>query len=261
MSAPTSTVPTLSTDRRSRPSMATLTKIELRKSWDTRAGMWLLIAIAGLTALIIVVALITASSSDETWDNFFGIPSIVQAFLLPVLGILLVTSEWSQRTGLTTFTLVPLRARIIQAKASAAVLLALAAVVFAGIVGAVVNLLGIATGGSGDWNLTSGHFGGIALLQVVNIMQGVAFGMLFLNSAAAIVVFYLLPIAWSILTNVVTSLHGVRDWLDLGTTSNPLSNGDRMDVTQWAQLGTSVLVWVALPLAVGIWRLLRSEVK
>ena len=40
----------------------------------------------------------------------------IMSLILPVLGILLVTSEWSQRTGLTTFALVPQRERVIVAK-------------------------------------------------------------------------------------------------------------------------------------------------
>lgn len=34
-----------------------------------------------------------------------------------------------------------------------------------------------------------------------------------------------------------------------------------MSGQQWGQLGTSVAVWVALPLTVGVWRVLRSELK
>ena len=41
--------------------------------------------------------------------------------ILPIIAILSVTSEWSQRTGLTTFTLVPHRGRVMLAKALAAV--------------------------------------------------------------------------------------------------------------------------------------------
>ena len=41
--------------------------------------------------------------------------------ILPLIAILAVTSEWSQRTGLTTFTLVPHRGRIIAAKAISSV--------------------------------------------------------------------------------------------------------------------------------------------
>ena len=39
--------------------------------------------------------------------------------LLPIIGILLVSSEWSQRTALITFTLVPKRMRVMSAKIAA----------------------------------------------------------------------------------------------------------------------------------------------
>lgn len=48
---------------------------------------------------------------------------------LPVIGIIAVTGEWSQRTALTTFTLVPRRWRIVVAKIVALALPALLAVV------------------------------------------------------------------------------------------------------------------------------------
>ena len=51
-----------------------------------------------------------------TYDNFGAAIGIPMALLLPVMAILSVTSEWSQRSGLTTFTLVPHRGRVIWAK-------------------------------------------------------------------------------------------------------------------------------------------------
>ena len=44
------------------------------------------------------------------------------AILLPVIAILAVTGEWSQRTGLITFTLIPHRGQVILAKALAAIM-------------------------------------------------------------------------------------------------------------------------------------------
>ena len=46
-----------------------------------------------------------------------------------MLGILLVTSEWGQRTGMVTFTLEPHRGKVIAAKVVAALVLGLLAVV------------------------------------------------------------------------------------------------------------------------------------
>ena len=42
------------------------------------------------------------------------------AMLLPVIGIMAATAEWTQRTGLVTFTLEPRRGRVVLAKALAA---------------------------------------------------------------------------------------------------------------------------------------------
>ena len=64
--------------------------------------------------------------------------------ILPMIAILSITSEWSQRTGLTTFTLVPHRSRIIPAKAFASVAIAIAADGVHLLIGAVGNLVGAA---------------------------------------------------------------------------------------------------------------------
>ncbi len=79
-----------------------------------------------------------------------GDTSQMVSVLLPVLGILLVTAEWSQRTALTTFTLVPRRERIIAAKAAAGVALAVAATVVCVAVCAVV-LVHADHGRAGRW--------------------------------------------------------------------------------------------------------------
>ena len=41
---------------------------------------------------------------------------------------------------------------------------------------------------------------------------------------------------------------------------NPLIEAD-VSGKEWAQLATSGLIWLALPLAIGMWRVLRAEVK
>ena len=34
-----------------------------------------------------------------------------------------------------------------------------------------------------------------------------------------------------------------------------------MSVTQWAQLGTTLALWLAVPLLVGLWRITRGEIR
>ena len=57
------------------------------------------------------------------------------------LGIMLVTSEWSQRTAMTTFSLEPRRMRIVTAKLLAGVTLTAFVIAFALVVGLICNLL------------------------------------------------------------------------------------------------------------------------
>ena len=83
--------------------------VELRKMADTRAGLWLLIAIgAGHRRDHDDLLLGRRPERPGLPATSSASPATPQGFLLPVLGILLITSEWGQRTALVTFTLVPL---------------------------------------------------------------------------------------------------------------------------------------------------------
>ena len=239
--------------------MTRLVKVELRKLADTRSGKWLLIAIGVITALIILVFFLTADRSDRTFLNFVGITATPQGFLLPVLGILLVTSEWSQRTALVTFTLMPVRGRVLLAKVLAALIAGLAAIVVALAVAAVATVLG---GADDAWaKIGADDLAKFGLLQVSGVLQGLAFGLLFLSSAAAIVTFFVLPTAFSIVAGLWGALEDAAPWVDLGTSQQPLFLGLDLSDEQWAQLGTSSLIWVVLPFVLGLVRVLRAEVK
>ncbi len=234
-----------------------LVGVELRKLYDTRAGMWLLISIVGITAAVMIIGALTMKSADKTLDNFMGLAGVPQGILLPILGIMAVTSEWSQRTGLTTFTLEPRRLRVMGAKIAAAVLLAIVALVI------VVALGGLlwALAGTGDWTLGAVQMGELLVGQVLGILFGLAFGMALLNTPAAIVAYFALPMAWSIALSIAGDrLEFFQRWFDTGTTTNPLFN-HHMDGEAWARLGVSHLVWVGIPLAIGLWRVLHREVK
>lgn len=261
MTATTNPPSPVSDQQVSRVPLARLCRVELRKSRDTRAGFWLLVAIAVITTALVVLFLIFGDGIDMTWENFLSATAFPQNVLLPVLGVLLATSEWSQRTGLVTFTLEPNRWRIAVAKIVASVVLGLAAVLLALAVSALATVVGGAFyDDGGAWDLSFGDFGDIVTAQLIAVLQGIAFGMLIMNTAASIVALFAVPLAWSILVNLVSALHGLRDWLDISTATEPLFE-HTMTSQAWAQLGTSVAFWVLLPLVLGTWRLLRREVK
>jgi ABC-2 type transport system permease protein len=183
------------------------------------------------------------------------------ALMLPVVGILAVTSEWSQRTGLVTFGLEPRRIRVAWAKLVSALLVGLAAFALSLVLAGIAHQSAITFRGiTGDWATDALLLLGAGGYVLLGVAQGVGFGMLFKNTPAAIVVFFVLPTAWSILGSMVSWLRDAAVWLDLNQTMQPLFDGS-LTGEQWAHLGTSVAVWVVAPLAVGIWRLTRAEVK
>jgi ABC-2 type transport system permease protein len=239
-----------------------LVRVELRKTYDTRAGLWLLISLALVTLAAGVLFLVFASEPvDLTMLNFVGLSSFFQALLLPVLGILVVTSEWSQRTGLVTFTLEPSRIRVLAAKTTAVIILALAAAVLAVAFSALMTALaGAFRDGGGDWNFGVYESAQLITQQLFYVLAGYALGTIFLNSAAAIVVSYILPLAFSILVGVIPGLEDAAPWLDKNTASEHLVTTDMVASDWWHVLVTSFW-WVWIPLALGVYRVVRSEIK
>lgn len=256
----------LDTSTTSRVPFARLVKVELRKSYDTRAGIWLLGITAFLSTLIMVIALIAVIVQDEaiSLNDFVSIGNFISGFLLPVLGIMLVTGEWNQRTAMVTFTLEANRGRVVGAKLVAGLLLALIVSLIATVAAVVVNGIYAAVQGDADW-----HFGilrllGFLLTQLIAMTTGFAFATLFLNTAAAIVVFFaysfLVPTILAIAAQFFDWVESIRPWIDFTQAQTPLFDA-KMHGEDWAHLLVSGLIWLGIPLALGLWRILRAEVK
>ncbi|MCZ2828913.1 hypothetical protein O2W14_08725 [Modestobacter sp. VKM Ac-2986] len=242
------------------PSLLRLTRVELRKSCDTRAGRWLLAVIALAAVATVALALFTGHDPLSLSDHL-EFAQLATSLLLPVLGILLVTSEWSQRTAMTTFTLVPRRSRVLTAKVLAASVLALLGVAATLVTSAVaVVLTPVVTDGAQDWSLGAAELGQVVLLQLVYVLSGVAFGMLLLSSPLAIVLYFVLPTVFTILVSTVGALDWVADWLDLTTASAPVFDGG-LDAQGWLQLATATALWLGLPMALGWLRVHRAEIS
>lgn len=244
-----------------RPSIGRLTVIELRKMADTRAGFWLLLVIAVIAAGMVVLQLFTGDDRSRNLTTIFSGTLMPVSVLLPVLGVLSATGEWSQRTALTTFTLVPVRARTVAAKLAAAVLLGAAFTTVCLAAAALGNLLiGPVADGDGSWTIRATLLGTAALYQVIGVVTGVAFGMLFMNTPLAIVANFLVPTVWGVLTALVTAVRPVGRWLDSGTTLAPLTSG-HLTGESWAKVAATVAVWAVLPLAAGCVRLARRDIS
>lgn len=233
-----------------------LVAIELRKSVNTRAGMWLMIVMAGISLVVVGAFAIWGPDEGHTFATFLGLTGTPLMMLLPIVGIMLATQEWSTRTGLVTFTLEPRRGLVVAAKLVASVVLGLlvlaAAFAAAGLVTALVG---------GEWSLTGISAGGMVLAMVIFVLQGAGFGLAFLNTPFAIVASLVLPTAWTIATSLISALQDIAPWLNLEQPVGLLMSGDDMTGESWAQLGTASLLWVGLPIAVGTWRVLTREIK
>jgi len=240
-----------------RPGLGRLVAVELRKMVNTRAGFWLQLATVAITALVVIARSVVGDAADHTFAAMLDVGVKPAAVLLPIAGILLVTSEWSQRTGMITFALVPMRSRVLGAKLIASLVLTAGMLVMAvGVVAA--GVLVASPGVDGSWSDVAPLIGQSAVYLGGGMLTGVAFGMVLLASAPAIVALFALPIAWT----AVASLSFFADaapWLDTRLALGPMPQ-EVMSTTQWAHAGTALALWMLLPLLIGTWRITRRGV-
>jgi ABC-2 type transport system permease protein len=215
------------------------------------------VAMVAITVVVVAVRSAVGDATDHTFAAVLDVAIQPAAVLLPIVGILLVTSEWSQRTGMITFALVPVRSRILGAKLIASLVLALVMLVMSVAVVAA-SVLVASPGVEGTWSDAATLIGQSAVYLTTGVVVGVAFGAILLASAPAIVALFALPIAWT----AVASLSFFADaapWLDTRLALAPLHE-EVLSATQWAQAGTALALWMLLPLLIGIWRITRREV-
>lgn len=240
-----------------RPSLARLIAVELRKMTDTRSGFWLPIGVAAVTLIGALIASANHSGHGGTLTHVLHVATQPAALLLPVMGVLLICGEWSERTKLTTFTLVPNRWRVIGAKLGASVLVSTLALVLCLLVTVVcVTLFGDAPGGAGSLPLAV-----IAqswLFLVAGMVMGFAFGAAILLSAPAIVAYLLLPTVWDAVVGGIHALSGLATWLDAADSLSPLTQ-QPLSVTQWAHALATFAVWIGIPIVIGASRIGRGD--
>jgi hypothetical protein len=241
-----------------RPGLGRLVAVELRKMVNTRAGFWLQVAVVAITVVVVAVRSVVGDAAEHTFASVLSVGLQPAAVLLPVAGILLVTSEWSQRIGMITFALVPVRSRVLGAKLLASIVLALATLVMSVAIVAAGVVLVASPGIDGTWSDAVALIGQSAVFLTTGMVVGVAFGAVLLASAPAIVALAALPITWT----AVASLSFFADaapWLDTRLALTPLHQ-EVLSATQWAHAGTALALWMLLPLAIGAWRITRREV-
>ena len=132
MTTTVSLLPAAGTARPTAPSLGTLTGIELRKSLSTRSGRSVATAAVTIGPLGVLLGSLTGDGTAPA-AMVLGFIGMLTALVLLALGVLSTAGEWTHKSVLTTFLLVPQRGRVLAAKVFA----------LAGL-GAVLAVLGVA---------------------------------------------------------------------------------------------------------------------
>jgi ABC-2 type transport system permease protein len=239
-----------------------LVSVEVRKALDTRAGRWFSGSIVLLSLAVVVIYAFAAPEDSRDFGDVIAVAGGVLGYFLPILLILMVTSEWSQRTGLTTFTLEPHRGRVVGAKLCGGLLLGAGLIVIAMAVAAIGTLIG-----GGDWSITADVLvKGFLVANLIGILTGFAIGMLLMNSPAAIVAYFIyslvLPIAVGILGSFQEWFADLAPWIEFNTAQGLMFQDEGAPSGELlAQLLVSGTIWLVVPFLLGLLRLLRAEPK
>ncbi|TFD63200.1 hypothetical protein E3T39_00365 [Cryobacterium suzukii] len=252
-----STTPAISVNSVSIP-FHRLIDVETRKFFDTLVGQMLTVV-----TIVLAIGIMTGFAwfMEPTVQGVIMISGAVLSILLPAMGILAVTSEWSHGTASTTFALEPRRVRIVAAKLFPPVIAtALTCAVLVGVAFVIIGAVAAARGVAADWTFDPAATAGWFVVNVILVLSGVALGTLILNAPAAIIFVVTSAMAWSLIAVSSTTGAAIASWLDIGTTTTALLDG-RATVDDLERIAISITVWVLLPLIVGAVRVVRREVR
>lgn len=276
MSAPMSAPPAGAPQRQQGPPAGAIAAIpfqrlvqaEVRKSYDTRASFWLLVATGAIVmiaeTLLLILALANAGTS--AFGDYLGFAAYASGVTLPVVGIMLVTSEWSQRTAMVTFALEPRRIRVVLAKLVVGLLLTFATLLIAVVIALGCTLVAtLAHPDQTEWGLNGLSVPGFVVTQCTAMIAGFALATLLLNTPAAIVLIFVyrfvVPGIFAALAALLGFFNSIWLWIDFQSAQAPVYDWSVDTGEEWGHLLTSGALWLVLPLVLGILRILRAEVK
>lgn len=235
-----------------------LVTIELRKAVNTRSGRVLIGAILLLAVLAIGWQLTHLPEGPAGLDGFLGAAASGVMLILPVIGVMAMTSEWTQRTALTTFTLSPRRIRVQLAKFVSAIVLSV--VVMTGVIGlafAGTALAGAVTDHTASYAEAGSQLAGAYLTVALQVVMGAAFGAVIAQTAVAILVFLIAPTAWTLAGPALFKDNA--QWLDVFGAFGRIAERDLGGMLP--ETLTAIGVWIVLPTIAGLWASSRREVK
>lgn len=245
-----------------------LVRMEFRKAIDTVASFWLVATILILVIMVegALLLIVLVEESRSSFADYVAIAQFISGWSLPVLAVMLVTTEWSQRTAMVTFAIEPRRLHVIAAKYVVAVLITLAATAAALVVGLLcTGLCELIQPDQTEWSTNAGTIAGFVVINVLAMSLGFGLGCLLLNTPAAIVAFFvyrILPlVAFAILAGIFDWFADIQPWISFEYAQGPLYEWDVDTAEEWGNLLVSGFIWLGLPMGIGLYRILKAEVK
>jgi ABC-2 type transport system permease protein len=234
-----------------------LLRAEWLKTTGARAARWLLAAAALSTIAAEAIPLLFPHNVKQSSPSYLSWAGLGLTRLLPVVLILAMTAEWSQRTAMSSFTQEPRRGRVLAAKIAIGLGVSLLGACFAL---AVSQLVVVAAHAAGRDIATGGNwpqFAGAVAFILLTAAIGIAFGALLHNTAGAIVTYFALGAAFNLFT--IPALEKAGHWVNAGETYGWVLNGEWSG--HGAQIATSTVLWIVLPLTFGVVRTLGRDVR
>ncbi|MGI9155336.1 MAG: hypothetical protein ACR2FG_01655 [Marmoricola sp.] len=132
-------------------------------------------------------------------------------------------------------------------------------------IGALGTVVGSAIAGVDmSWNAALSDLLYIVLANVLGLMVGFMLSVLIRSSAGAIVAYFVysfvLPTIFGLLAGFHAWFEKLQPWVDFTYAQKTPFNGS-LSGEQWAHLGVTGVLWLLLPLTVGVAMVLRSEMK
>ena len=227
--------------------------VELRKSVDTGAAQAVLGSFLGLGLAVTVFVLLNV---PEPTLGSAGLVAAFAALGLPIVSALVMTSEWGQRTAMTTFWLEPRRHRVLLAKVVSALVLGVGLITALLVIMFVITAVLLLVRGM---PVTSDGLG----LLLLSVYVGGVFGVLFGVAWGAALMSTALTLLWVLVVSLIIELvlpfaaGELTPWFMMSTASNWLIDGTAPGLP----VLSSFLIWYAVPLAVGFLLQGRREVR
>jgi len=234
----------------------TQVRVETRKLIDTRGGL----AVIGMilaTCLFALIWLISNAKYGATYHRYSTGAANIVAYLIPVVTLLAMTAEWTQRTALTTFTLSPRRGRVLGAKFIAAAAVSAAVLTLVLILAAAATGIGGMVHGQASWDHMGTDIRSYFIIMLLEVVMAGAFAALAGQTAVALVAYFIAPSAWAAFADNV--LGGTARWFDIFAAYERLAADQPFD--HIGQTLVAIACWIAVPAALGIRRSLRREIK